>query len=54
MGHLIGPAILANNRVGALINGDQIFPAMLESIRPGNRSIWKPTSTGGRRRSKVC
>ena len=39
MGHLIGPAILANNRVGALINGDQIFPAMLESIRSARQSI---------------
>ena len=39
MGHLIGPAILASNRVGALINGDQIFPAMLESIRSALKSI---------------
>jgi len=39
MGHLIGPAILASNRVSALINGDQIFPAMLESIRSARKSI---------------
>ena len=39
MGHLIGPAILAGNRVDALINGDQIFPAMLESIRSARKSI---------------
>ena len=39
MGHLIGPAILASNRVSALINGDQIFPAMLESIRGARKSI---------------
>ena len=39
MGHLIGPAILASNRVSALINGDQIFPAMLESIRSAGKSI---------------
>jgi len=39
MDHLIGPAILASNRVGALINGDQIFPAMLEAIRGAKQSI---------------
>ena len=39
MGHLIGPAILASNRVDALINGDQIFPAMLESIRSARKTI---------------
>jgi len=39
MGHLIGPAILASNRVSALINGDQIFPAMLASIRSARESI---------------
>jgi len=37
--HLIGPAILASNRVTALVNGDQIFPAMLEAIRGAQRSI---------------
>ena len=39
MGHLIGPAILASNHVSALINGNQIFPAMLESIRNARKSI---------------
>jgi len=39
MGHLIGPAILASNHVSALINGHQIFPAMLESIRNARKSI---------------
>jgi len=39
MGHLIGPSILASNRVSALINGDQIFPAMLESIHSARHSI---------------
>jgi cardiolipin synthase len=39
MGHLIGPSILASNRVSALINGDQIFPAMLESIGGARHSI---------------
>src|SRR5204863_2501162 len=39
MDHLVGPPILAGNRVNALINGDQIFPAMLEAIRGAQRSI---------------
>ena len=39
MGHLIGPSILASNDVSALINGNQIFPAMLESIRNARKSI---------------
>ena len=33
MGTLLGPAIVAGNRVTALCNGDEIFPAMLEAIR---------------------
>src|SRR5438128_2775572 len=41
--HLIGPAILASNRVTALVNGDQIFPAMLEAIRGAQRSITAET-----------
>src|SRR5438094_3043745 len=39
MGHLIGPAILTSNRVSALINGDRIFPAMLEAVRGAQKSI---------------
>src|ERR1044071_3835763 len=39
MDHLVGPAILPRNRVGALINGDRIFPAMLAAIRGAQRSI---------------
>lgn len=33
MGLLMGPAILQGNELRELINGDQIFPAMLEAIR---------------------
>jgi len=33
MGQLLGPGILPGNRITALHNGDQIFPAMLEAIR---------------------
>jgi cardiolipin synthase len=39
MGVLMGPAILDGNRVTALQNGDEIFPAMLEAIRGARRTI---------------
>jgi len=39
MGQLLGPAILPGNRVTALQNGDQIFPAMLEAIRGARETI---------------
>jgi cardiolipin synthase len=39
MGQLLGPAILPGNQVTALQNGDQIFPAMLGSIRGAHESI---------------
>ncbi len=39
MGQLLGPAILPGNRIIALHNGDQIFPAMLSAIRGASESI---------------
>jgi cardiolipin synthase A/B len=39
MGQLLGPSILPGNRVKALQNGEQIFPAMLEAIRSARQSI---------------
>src|SRR5690606_4935136 len=36
---LMGPSILEGNRTTELINGDQIFPAMLEAIRGARRSV---------------
>src|SRR5258706_16353441 len=39
MGSLVEPGILASNRVTALINGDQIFPAMLGAVRVAQKSI---------------
>jgi cardiolipin synthase len=39
MSVLLGPAILGGNRVTALCNGDEIFPAMLEAIRGARRTI---------------
>ena len=39
MGTLLGPAIQAGNRVDSLVNGDEIFPAMLAEIRSARKTI---------------
>ncbi|MFN0075312.1 MAG: phospholipase D-like domain-containing protein [Prosthecobacter sp.] len=39
MGQLLGPGILPGNRIKALQNGDQIFPAMLDAIRGAQKTI---------------
>jgi cardiolipin synthase len=39
MGVLLGPALMPGNKVDTLVNGDEIFPAMLEDIRSAKRSI---------------
>jgi cardiolipin synthase len=39
MGNLLGPPLLKGNKVSALENGDQIFPALLEAIRSAQRTI---------------
>lgn len=39
MGQLLGPGILPGNRITALQNGDQIFPAMLGAIRSARETI---------------
>ncbi|MEO7760304.1 MAG: phospholipase D-like domain-containing protein [Casimicrobiaceae bacterium] len=39
MGVLLGPALVEGNRVDTLLNGEQIFPAMLEAIRGAKKSI---------------
>jgi cardiolipin synthase len=39
VGYLLGPQIEDGNHVETLLNGDQIFPAMLEAIRGAKRSI---------------
>ncbi len=39
MGSLLGPGILPGNAVTALLNGDQIFPPMLQAIRSAQRSV---------------
>ncbi len=39
MGVLLGPALLEGNRVETLLNGDEIFPAMLAAIRGARKTI---------------
>jgi cardiolipin synthase len=39
MSVLLGPPLVAGNRVETLLNGDQIFPAMLQAIREARRTI---------------
>jgi cardiolipin synthase len=39
MGMLLGPDIVGGNRVQALHNGDEIFPAMLDAIRGARRTV---------------
>ena len=39
MGQLMGPGILPGNKVTSLINGDQIFPAMLRAIQGAKKTI---------------
>lgn len=39
MGVLLGPAIVPGNRIDALQNGDEIFPAMLAAIRGARHTI---------------
>ena len=47
MGSLLGPGIVPGNRVRALCNGDEIFPAMLDAIRGHDApSASRRSSTG--------
>jgi cardiolipin synthase len=39
LGVLLGPPILEGNHVEELINGDRIFPAMLEAIRSAQKTV---------------
>ncbi|HRX90116.1 MAG TPA: hypothetical protein P5528_11800, partial [Steroidobacteraceae bacterium] len=38
-GVLLGPSILSGNQVDVLVNGDEIFPAMLSAIRSAEQTI---------------
>ena len=39
MGSLLGPGIVGGNQVQELLNGDQIFPSMLQAIRSAKKTI---------------
>src|SRR5512145_2224973 len=39
MGVLLGPSLVDGNAVRELLNGDEIFPAMLDAIRGAQRTI---------------
>jgi cardiolipin synthase A/B len=39
MGLLVGPSILGGNKTTELLNGDRIFPAMLEAIHSAQKTI---------------
>ena len=39
MGGLLGPSIVGGNQVQELLNGDQIFPSMLQAIRSAKKTI---------------
>jgi cardiolipin synthase len=39
MGVLLGPALVDGNRVETLLNGEQIFPSMLQAIRSAKKTI---------------
>ncbi len=39
MGVLLGPPIIEGNKVEVLLNGDQIFPSMLDAIRKAEKTI---------------
>ncbi|MCC6145360.1 MAG: cardiolipin synthase B [Candidatus Hydrogenedentes bacterium] len=39
MGHLLGPPLIAGNRITILTNGDEIFPPMLEAIRSAQKTV---------------
>ena len=39
VGNLLGPPLAGGNAVTTLVNGDQIFPPMLEAIRGGKKTI---------------
>src|SRR5688500_17118903 len=43
MNVLLGPQLMPGNRAQALVNGDQIFPAMLEAIRSARSTITTET-----------
>ena len=60
MGHLLGPPLTEGNRIDALVNGDRIFPAMLDAIKAAKQTIafetfiyWKG-DIGGKFTDALC
>jgi len=39
LGSLLGPRLVEGNQVDVLVNGEQIFPAMLEAISSAQKTI---------------
>src|SRR2546423_13962353 len=39
IGQLLGPPLVGGNQITGLINGDQIFPAMLQAVHKARKSI---------------
>jgi cardiolipin synthase len=39
IGIALGPAVVGGNRIETLLNGDAIFPSMLQAIRSARRTI---------------
>lgn len=39
MGTMLGADVLDGNRIEVLLNGDEIFPAMLQAIRSARKTI---------------
>ena len=39
MGALLGPGLMPGNKVRALCNGDEIFPAMLDAVAAARETI---------------
>src|SRR5438045_1547526 len=39
MGQLLGPPLVPGNLITGLVNGDRIFPAMLDAVRNAKESI---------------
>ena len=44
MGNMPGPAIIGGNRFATLLNGDEIFPSMLQAIKGAQKTITFETS----------
>ena len=53
MGNLLGPPLLKGNKVTALENGEQIFPALLKAIRSRDTQSHSKTSSSKKARCRM-